>query len=212
MGRVLLRRRSRRLPGHLRGERRHRRITRHGCASPTEPAAAAPQKPRQPDIRERDSRTRVGFQPADHGTGRRIRRLRRRRRSRPGHHDARRSRLPLSQRRREHQSLDPCAHRRVSFESQGDWCGRARDQRLGHAVADGAEWFELRVAERVRATFGLGGDARADRIEVEWPSGAKQTFTEVASDQVVSIDEASGLQVSARPSTPPSPGAGARPR
>src|SRR6266851_2598944 len=50
-------------------------------------------------------------------------------------------------------------------------------------------------------TFGLGGDTRVSRIDVEWPSGRTQTFADLASNQIVGIDEARGL-VSGR-STPP---------
>jgi hypothetical protein len=42
-------------------------------------------------------------------------------------------------------------------------------------------------------TFGLGADTRASRIDVEWPSGRAQTFADVASNQVIKIDEARGL-------------------
>jgi hypothetical protein len=47
-------------------------------------------------------------------------------------------------------------------------------------------------------TFGLGGDTRVSRIEVEWPSGRTQTFEDLASNQAVGIDEARGLLVSGR--------------
>lgn len=38
-------------------------------------------------------------------------------------------------------------------------------------------------------TFGLGADAVASRIEVAWPSGAKQTLANVRANQVVTITE-----------------------
>ena len=44
-------------------------------------------------------------------------------------------------------------------------------------------------------TFGLGGDAQANVVEVEWPSGAKQRFTNVKSNQRVIIDEAAGIRI-----------------
>jgi hypothetical protein len=37
--------------------------------------------------------------------------------------------------------------------------------------------------------FGLGADARADEIEIRWPSGAVQVLREVAADRVVKVKE-----------------------
>jgi hypothetical protein len=59
-------------------------------------------------------------------------------------------------------------------------------------------------------TFGLGGDTRVSRVDVEWPSGRTQTFADLASNQIVGIDEARGL-VSGR-STPPATRGGTPPR
>ncbi len=42
-------------------------------------------------------------------------------------------------------------------------------------------------------TFGLAGDRQVTRLEVEWPSGTRQLFENVAADQVVAVDEAHGL-------------------
>ncbi len=61
-------------------------------------------------------------------------------------------------------------------------------------------------------TFGLGGDSAVSLVEVVWPSGTRQSFRNVAIDQMVTIDEARGLQITARPSGPPAPGAGVPPR
>ena len=41
----------------------------------------------------------------------------------------------------------------------------------------------------LRLHFGLGTAQRAERIEVEWPSGARQTLRDVAADAVVTIEE-----------------------
>ena len=41
----------------------------------------------------------------------------------------------------------------------------------------------------LRLHFGLGPAERVDRIEIEWPSGARQTLSGVAADRVVTIDE-----------------------
>ena len=42
-------------------------------------------------------------------------------------------------------------------------------------------------------TFGLAEDARVSKLELVWPSGKTQTFTDLASNQVVVVDEASGI-------------------
>jgi enediyne biosynthesis protein E4 len=40
-----------------------------------------------------------------------------------------------------------------------------------------------------RLHFGLGGQARAERIEIRWPGGQTQTLTNVAADQVLKVRE-----------------------
>src|SRR5262245_9401745 len=42
-------------------------------------------------------------------------------------------------------------------------------------------------------TFGLGHDARAATITTQWPSGKMQSFSDVAANQVVTIDEERGI-------------------
>jgi hypothetical protein len=42
-------------------------------------------------------------------------------------------------------------------------------------------------------TFGLGEDARVSRLEVIWPTGKTQTFTDLPANQVIVVDEASGI-------------------
>jgi hypothetical protein len=37
--------------------------------------------------------------------------------------------------------------------------------------------------------FGLGAAAKADRIEIHWPSGTVQTLENVAADQVLAVKE-----------------------
>lgn len=41
-----------------------------------------------------------------------------------------------------------------------------------------------------RLHFGLGSAMKADRVEVDWPSGLSQTLTDVAADQVLTVEEA----------------------
>ena len=45
-----------------------------------------------------------------------------------------------------------------------------------------------------RAHFGLGTTAKVDLLEVKWPSGAKQSFSEVPIDRVVVVSEEEGLR------------------
>ena len=61
-------------------------------------------------------------------------------------------------------------------------------------------------------TFGLGNQTSPVTVEVSWPSGTKQVFRAVASDQAVTVHEARGLTVTGRPSVPPAPAAAALPR
>ena len=60
-------------------------------------------------------------------------------------------------------------------------------------------------------TFGLGRDARVSTLAVQWPSGASQSFADLAPNQVLVVDEARGLVVTG-PATRPSPAVQARPR
>jgi hypothetical protein len=45
----------------------------------------------------------------------------------------------------------------------------------------------------LRLHFGLGTATRADTIEVEWPSGARETVRDVAGGRVVTIREGAGV-------------------
>lgn len=42
-------------------------------------------------------------------------------------------------------------------------------------------------------TFGLGGAAKADAVEVQWPSGQVDTLSGVAGDQTVTVEEGKGV-------------------
>ena len=42
-------------------------------------------------------------------------------------------------------------------------------------------------------TFGLGHDAVAQTVTVDWPSGIKQRFTNVTVNQLLTIDEIKGV-------------------
>jgi len=54
-------------------------------------------------------------------------------------------------------------------------------------------------------TFGLGADTQVSAIEMMWPSGSTQRFGNVMPDQLVTIDEARGLEITGPLSTRPAP-------
>lgn len=41
----------------------------------------------------------------------------------------------------------------------------------------------------LRVHFGLGDRTRVDRMEIQWPSGIKQTIEDLTVDQVVTVQE-----------------------
>jgi hypothetical protein len=45
----------------------------------------------------------------------------------------------------------------------------------------------------LRAHFGLGSASMVDRVDIQWPSGKLETLTGVAADQIVTIQEGSGI-------------------
>ena len=45
----------------------------------------------------------------------------------------------------------------------------------------------------LRAHFGLGAAARVDRLAVQWPSGRREMLSDVAADQIVTIEEGKGI-------------------
>jgi hypothetical protein len=65
--------------------------------------------------------------------------------------------------------------------------------------AGGKQWALVRSGSSycsqsdVAPTFGLGQDKTVQVLEVEWPSGTKQRFTNVPTNQVVTVDEAKGI-------------------
>ena len=48
-------------------------------------------------------------------------------------------------------------------------------------------------AQDPRIYFGLGTHARADSIEIAWPSGAREVLKDLAADQIVTIEEGRGV-------------------
>ena len=69
---------------------------------------------------------------------------------------------------------------RVTSESGVQW-------QTVHSGSSYASQSELTL------TFGLATDAQVLRLEVDWPSGALQTFEDVGRNQMVVIDEVEGL-------------------
>jgi enediyne biosynthesis protein E4 len=62
-------------------------------------------------------------------------------------------------------------------------------------TASGAQWNMVRSGSSYASqsdlalTFGLGGDTRATRVTVDWPSGSRQTFSNVAARRRYRIEE-----------------------
>ena len=149
-----------------------------------QPAAAAAAQPRQRRFRERHRGARRRVQPADHGTRRRLRRLRRRRRSRPRRGHAGRPGPALPERRRESRRTG-CACGPSGPRSNRSGIGAVvpRHQRLGNAVADGAQRIELRLAERAHAD--LRARSRRPRSRDSTSTGRRvprQRFTDVGAE------------------------------
>lgn len=85
---------------------------------------------------------------------------------------------------------------RVTSASGTQW-------QLVHSGSSYASQSELTL------TFGLGEDPRVSRVVVEWPSGSTQTFADLATNQVVRIDETRGVLTAP---SPPASGGTAPPR
>jgi hypothetical protein len=45
----------------------------------------------------------------------------------------------------------------------------------------------------LRAHFGLGQALRADRLEIRWPDGATETLLNVATNQIIMVEECKGI-------------------
>jgi len=65
--------------------------------------------------------------------------------------------------------------------------------------ASGKQWNVVRSgssycsASDLALTFGLGPDSVVTRLEIEWPSGSKQNFTNIKVNQFLVIDEGAGI-------------------
>ena len=71
------------------------------------------------------------------------------------------------------------------------------------ASASGRQWRTVRSGSSYASqselplTFGLGSDAVLETLEVTWPSGVTQRFTDISPNQRIVVDEAAGLRRSA---------------
>jgi len=67
------------------------------------------------------------------------------------------------------------------------------------ASAGGKQWATVHTGSsycsqsEIAPTFGLGPDKVVQTLELEWPSGTKQRFTNVPVNQVVTVDETKGI-------------------
>jgi enediyne biosynthesis protein E4 len=65
--------------------------------------------------------------------------------------------------------------------------------------ASGRQWQMVRSGSsyasqsELTLTFGLGQDRSLSTLEIAWPSGASQTFSNVAANRLITIDEAKGI-------------------
>jgi hypothetical protein len=63
----------------------------------------------------------------------------------------------------------------------------------------GKQWTMVRSGSSycsqsdLAVTFGLGRDTTASAIEIEWPSGTRQKFTNIAANQFLQVDESRGI-------------------
>jgi enediyne biosynthesis protein E4 len=65
--------------------------------------------------------------------------------------------------------------------------------------AGGKQWAMVRSGSSycsqsdLALTFGLGRDTKVTLLEVEWPSGVRQRFTDLPADRFLTVDEAKGI-------------------
>ena len=45
-------------------------------------------------------------------------------------------------------------------------------------------------------TFGLGGSGKADRIDIDWPSGKRETLRDIPAGQMITVEEGAGVKSS----------------
>ena len=129
----------------------------------------------------------------------RVRRFRQRRRRGRHHQQSRRAADAAAQRWREPEQLDHGQMRGHALEPIGD-----RNARDSHAAATTVQIDEVMSGSSyysqndLRLHFGLGRAAKADRVELAWPSGTKETFRDLPANQLFVCHEAKGIVDSRR--------------
>ena len=69
-------------------------------------------------------------------------------------------------------------------------------------AAGNSQWLMMRSGSSYLSqselvlTFGLGVSSKADHVDIEWPSGHRDTLSNVAADQIVTVAEAGGIKAS----------------
>jgi hypothetical protein len=67
------------------------------------------------------------------------------------------------------------------------------------ASASGKQWNVVRSGSSYASqsdlplTFGLGSDPTVTNLEIEWPSGTKQSLTNIAANQFIAVEEGKGI-------------------
>ena len=86
-------------------------------------------------------------------------------------------------------------------DARGTRSNRARPGRDRRVTAGGRTQARAVLSQTsyyshddLRVHFGLGNAARVDRVEVSWPSGRRETFTDVPLRKVVTLTEGKGTQ------------------
>ena len=70
------------------------------------------------------------------------------------------------------------------------WCDRGASGKQWNMVRSGSSYASQ---SDLALTFGLGQDPLVTSVQVEWPSGTKQNFSNVAANQFITIDETRGI-------------------
>jgi hypothetical protein len=88
----------------------------------------------------------------------------------------------------------------VGVKSNRDGIGAVADVRAGgmtqsETLRSGSSYLS---SSELVLTFGLGSNAKADSVEIDWPSGRRDHLTNVAADQLIIVKEGAGI-VSRKP-------------
>jgi hypothetical protein len=76
----------------------------------------------------------------------------------------------------------------------------------GRRVSNEAQTGSSYVSQNdPRLHFGLGDDARYERIEVAWPGGEREVFPAGAANRIVTLEQGTGTPASTKPRPSASP-------